>query len=60
MSPTAEEVNGHQPGMLIPWDPDADTGPGAPSSEATHHAALLTSQRAEHVPGVDWAPEDWD
>jgi len=60
MSATAAGVNGHQPGMLIRRDPHVGTEASAPPSEATQHAAVLTSQRAQHVSGIDWAPEDWD
>ena len=58
MSATAGGVNSHQPVMRRGLH--AGTEARAPSSEATQHAAVLTSQRAEHVPGIDWAPEDWD
>jgi len=45
MSATAAGVNGHQPGMLIRRDPHVGTEASAPPSEATQHAAALTSQR---------------
>ena len=60
MSATAARVNGHQPGMLIGRDPHVGTEASAPPSKATQHAAVLTSQRAQHAPGIDWAPEDWN
>jgi hypothetical protein len=46
--------------MLIRRDRHARTEAAVPLSEAIQQAAVLTSQRAEHVPGIDWVPEDWD